>query len=276
MAKSNYQTKQKSYFLHEMTWMDVKQLLANANTVVIIPTGSTEQHGPHLPIGTDSYIGNELTRRASEHLMGKIPFIITPPVVFGTSSHHVHCDFPGTISVNLDTYIRLIVELCSSLIRQGFQKIFLLNSHGGNYDPLKVAVRTIRDEYKVLIALGSYNEIAREEITRIRESGPGGAAHAGELETSCMLVIKPEFVYPDRFKRQIPKWRSKYVLVDSQGGGTIDSAQHFSEFTPTGMVGDATLASKEKGERLLEEIAKALSQAILDFSTWEIGKMTEE
>jgi creatinine amidohydrolase len=276
MAKSDYQIKQKSYFLREMTWMEVKQLLSKPNTVVIMPTGSTEQHGPHLPIGTDSYIGNELTRRVSKHLRKKIPFIVTPPVFFGASSHHIDCNFPGTMSVNLDTYIRLIVDLCSSLIRQGLQKIFLLNSHGGNHDPLKVAVRTIRDEYKVLIALGSYYEIAGEQITRLRESGPGGAAHAGELETSCMLVIKPELVYQDRFKRQIPKWKSEYLLVDLQRGGSINLAQHFSEFTPTGMVGDATLASKEKGERFLEEIAKALSQAILDFSSWEVGKMTEE
>lgn len=275
MTENHVQDQQKSYVLHELTSKDLKELMG-VNPVMIFQTGATEQHGPHLPIGTDSYIGEELIKRIAKHLKGKIPFLIAPPLQFGASSHHINKNFPGTMSVQLDTYIQLIVELCDSLIRQGFKKIFILNSHGGNHDPLKVAIRTIRDQTaEALVALGSYYDVAGECITMIRESGSGGAAHAGELETSCMLVIKPETVFPERFIRQVPKWKSKYLLVDMQKGGKINLAQHFYEFTPTGMVGDATLASNEKGEQFLKEITKMLCEAIIDFSKWERGQLTE-
>jgi len=273
-VNENYQqTNQRKVFLHEMSWIEIKETI-HRNTVAIIPTGSTEQHGPHLPIGTDSYIGYELCKRLEKSLIGKISFVITPPVLFGASSHHI--DFPGTLSVNINTYVALIQDLCNCLVDHGFKKILLLNSHGGNIAPLNIAIRNMRDQHKILIAAVTYYTLASKEIARIRKSEPGGMAHAGEFETSCMLVIKPRLVNKNLFKKNIPKWRTNYILLDLQGGGKVNLAQHLCDFTPTGVIGDPTLASEEKGRRFLQAVTDTLSEFIIEFSTWELGMMNEE
>ena len=264
---------QEKFFLHEMSWIEIKEI-ANEKTVVILPTSSIEQHGPHLPIGTDSYIGYELCKRLGKSLVGKIPFVIAPPMVFGASSHHI--DFPGTMSVTTNTYLALIQDLCHCLIGHGFKKIILLNSHGGNTAPLEMVIRNIRDQHKVVIAAVTYWVVATKEITRIRESKIGGIAHAGELETSCMLVIKPHLVNKRLLKRKIPKWRTNYVMLDFQDMGKVNLAQHLCDFTSTGVIGDPTLASEEKGKQFIETITDSLSKFVIEFSTWELGMMTEE
>ncbi|MBE0477989.1 creatininase family protein [Candidatus Aerophobetes bacterium] len=261
---------QDKVFLHKMSWVEVKQV-ARENTVAIIPTGSIEQHGPHLPLATDSYIGYELCKRLEQKLAGKLPFIITPPAVFGASSHHL--DFPGTLSLNINTYIALMQDLCNCLVHHGFKRILLLNSHGGNIAPLNVVIRNIRDQHRIIIATATYWVVASEEIARIRESGPGGIAHAGELETSCMLIIKPELVKEDLFENKVPTWKTDYILLDLQGEGKVSLAQHLSDFTPTGVIGNPLLASRKKGQKFLEAATNSLADFIVEFATWKLGAM---
>jgi len=255
-----------------MSWIEV-QALVHTKTVVILPTGSIEQHGPHLPTGTDSYIGYELCKYLGQSLMGKIPFVIAPPVVYGESSGSV--DFPGTLSVTSHTYIELISNLCNHLIHHGFRKILLLNSHGGNIPSLHLVVRRIRNQHKVLIAAVTYWIMASEEIGRIRESELGGIAHAGEFETSCMLAIKPHLVNRSLFERKVPRWRSNYILMDFETRDKVDFGIRTDDFSTTGVIGDPTLATKEKGKEFLKAATDALCEFIIEFGTWEVGRMTE-
>ena len=272
MNRASHKKAAQKVFLHEMSWLEVKALI-DRKPVVIIPTGSIEQHGPHLPIGTDSYIGWELCKRVAENLSGKVPFVLAPPVVFGASSHHL--DFPGTLSINTATYVEVIVDICESFVHHGFAKILLLNSHGGNISPLDIAIRTIRDRHQVLIAAATYWVVARDQIASTRDSDVGGIAHAGELETSCILAIYPHLVKKDLIEKKTAHWRTKYIVLDFQDAGRVNLAQHMRDFTTTGVSGDPTVASKEKGERFFAEIAGALSQLIREFSTWDLGMMSE-
>src|SRR5215472_17224219 len=130
--------------LHDLTWEDA-QRLARPGTVTVIPTGSTEQHGKHLPVEVDSRLVSEVAARSAEIAGEQIDVVLAPLVAYGASHHHI--EFAGTMSLSLPTYIQVLNELAESLIVNRFSHILFLNGHGGNTDPIHIAVRMVRDKY---------------------------------------------------------------------------------------------------------------------------------
>src|SRR5689334_19800373 len=112
-----------------------------AETLLVWPVGALEQHGPHLPVGTDDYQVEALTRAAAKQAGEKIPVLVAPTLPFGSSQHHV--PFGGTMSIGTETYYRLLCELAESLIRGGYRKIFIVNGHGGNHELVQLASRDL-------------------------------------------------------------------------------------------------------------------------------------
>ena len=172
----------------ELSWPEIEEY-REKGSVVVVPCGSMEQHGRQLPVNTDSAIVFEIAKRAA----GKVPgTLVAPLVCIGLSPHHL--DFPGTISLSLETYTAVIGDVCRSIARHGFRKIALVNGHGGNQAILQAVALSLRHELPVGLLVLSYWNLIAQEAAAIRESELGGIAHSCEMETSIQLHLHPEQV----------------------------------------------------------------------------------
>ncbi len=170
-------------------------------SLVVLPIGATEQHGPHLATGMDYFTVEWIARQAAQVASAHIPIVVAPALPFGSSHHHFV--FGGTLSLKTETYYRVLYELVESLVRDGFTRIFLLNGHGGNAEVMQLAVRDIVLEHPVRAAAGSYWNIARDALVEAEaHRGRRLPGHAGDFESSLMLALRPELVAAERPHRE--------------------------------------------------------------------------
>ena len=252
--------------LQDLTWPQVKALPWN-DLIVVFPTGSFEQHGPHLPLTTDTDISDAIAKRLEATMPQKI--LLLPTLWPGMSTHHMH--FPGTLDVPQMTYIQLIRSLCESIVSMGGQKIFILNAHGGNDVPLRAALRELKTSTKgtpgVRFVYASYWTLAAKTIREVRESEFGGVNHACEMETSIMLHLCPQRVKMDLAKRDGPTYSDIYRKADMQYGRPVYFVNEFHEVSPSGVVGHPELATAEKGKRFLDGIVNEVADFVEAFET---------
>jgi len=230
--------------LSEMSWVETKQALERGVNTVVFAVGSNEQHGLHLPICTDSLIGEALVYKVAKKL-GKS--LQAPTINVGCSEHHMA--FPGIISLKPETLKGLIRDYCVSLAKHGFKNIVILPSHGGNFDAVHQVVKELRQSLRDvnIIAyadlrdlLGLLVQFSAKHGIPASESG----AHAGESETSMVLAIRKDLVNMERAKEGfVGRFEDKIDLVLSQG---------IKALTKIGVVGDPRKADAEKGEEYLE------------------------
>ena len=250
--------------LEHLTWPEVKQLKP-ATKIVVLPLGSFEQHGPHLPLTTDTDLVTAVARGVERARPKKV--LCLPTLWPGHSTHHLF--FPGTLSVSQLPYIQLVIELCRSIAGMGAKKVFLLNGHGGNDVPLRAALRELKTEFpKVKFVFASYWSIAAARIKAVRESGPGGLGHACEMETSLMLHLHPERVKLKRARRDGPKHTDPYRRADMLYGRPVYFVNEFHEVTKTGTVGHPELATAEKGKKFFDGIVEEVTTFVDHFAKW--------
>jgi creatinine amidohydrolase len=250
--------------LENLSWPEVKKLKV-ATKIVVLPLGSFEQHGPHLPLTTDTDIVTAVARALERERPKKI--LCLPTLWPGHSTHHLA--FPGTLSVSQMPYIQLALELCRSIVRMGARKVFLLNGHGGNDVPLRAALRELKTEFPtVRFVFASYWSIAAKSITSVRESGPGGLGHACEMETSLMLHLHPERVKMRLARRDGPRHTDAYRRSDMLYGRPVYFVNEFHEVSRSGTIGRPELASAKKGRRFLEGIAREVTDFVDHFEQW--------
>lgn len=246
-----------------LKWRD---LAATASSVYLVPLGSLEQHGPHLPLGTDSCIVGEIARRVEEQCSSDV--VLLPPLWLGHSPHHRHF---GCASVDMRPYMDMIVGLCRSLVSSGARRILLLNGHGGNDSPVKAALRELKDETApdVYVAFASYWNLAAERFRSIRESPRGGMGHACEMETSIMMVLQPECVDTRAIAPGGMQSESKWLQHDMLAGQPYFLVNDFREVTASGVFGMPQYANAEKGALFLGAAVDAVIEFIFDFRHWE-------
>ncbi len=253
--------------LAELTWEEIRAAAAR-DPVVVLPTGSMEQHGPHLPIKVDTVLVSAVTAEAVRRASSRIGVLLGPTVWMGLSTHHA-AFFSMTLS--FETYVQVITELLESLIGAGFRRLLVINGHGGNIDPLNLVVTKVRDRHKVLVATVNYFSAASEELDRIRESGMGGMGHACEFETSCIMHLDPTAVRTDRIRAEYPPGIPGWFEIDmTKPGGPVKLGTRFEDITRHGVVGDPTLASSEKGRRFFEAVVGRLEELMVSYATWSI------
>jgi len=246
-------------------WADLKaaELRARAaeGAIVVVPVAATEQHGPHLPVVTDSLLCSTVARRGAERAVAAqaSPVLVTPTVWSGLSEHHM--PFGGTLSLDFPAFSALIGGICRSLQRHGCGRILLLNGHGGNEAALRVIVEQLSPAFEGVVACANYWHLAALEFAEILERQPG-VQHACEAETSMVLALRPELVDPSRFAE------AKFAEGKSPGGAAY-RWRSFSARTASGVIGDPTAASAEKGERLLEAAAVALAELLQNEAFWQ-------
>jgi len=241
--------------------MTRKQLRAvAAETTVVLPLGATEQHGPHLPTGTDLFTVDRLARVAAERASSEIAIAVAPALPFGSSDHHLI--FGATLSLRTETYYRVLTDLLRSLVTDGFRRIFLLNGHGGNHELAELAARDIALELPARIAAASYWTIAWDALVAVQAHlGCRLPGHAGIFETSMMLSLRPELVAPDRPHRDYTDDtdpRNFHAPYRHERHGSWKEIDGYSD-SPDG-------GSAERGHRYFEAIVGAIARAFVEFA----------
>lgn len=250
--------------LENLTWPEVKKIKPG-NLVILFPLGSFEQHGPHLPLTTDTDIVTAVARRLEQQRPRKI--LCLPTLWPGHSTHHLF--FPGTLSVHQMPYIQMVIELCQSIVRMGGKKVFLINGHGGNDMPLRTALRELKSQFpKVKFVFASYWSLSAKTIKAVRESGPGGLGHACELETSIMLHLHPDRVKAHLAKSDGPTHTDPYRRADMQYARPVFFVNEFEEVTENGTIGRPELATADKGKRFLDGIVAEVLEFVDAFAKW--------
>ncbi len=209
--------------------------LAKAKAVVIIPVGSTEQHGMHLPVNVDMNCCYSIAKRAAQSI-DEFPVLVLPPVWTGYSPHHMA--YPGSITLKYHTFVEVITQVVASVHAHGFKKVIILNGHGGNSGILNSLRNKLAFEDGTPAATYTYWEIpsVAEEMNILSQTDEGSIGHAGEMETSLQLYLQPE-------------------LVDR--GSAVGEA--------SGCKGDPTSGSREKGERIVKAAVDAFVKIIRDY-----------
>jgi creatinine amidohydrolase len=243
--------------LHEFTRTELGSLAPNA--LLVLPTGAIEQHGPHLPVGTDYFAVEHVARTAAVEAAAQIPVLVAPTMPFGSSHHHL--PFGATMSLATETYYRAISDLAESLIVSGFRRIFIVNGHGGNDELIQLVARDLALKHPAHLAAASYWTTAWDALVAADAHGPGHLpGHAGAFETSLIMALRPELVQEPRPRRP-----------DAPGGTSRDNYQPFrpelhgwwqrmNGFTDSPDRGDA-----DRGKRYLAVASHALAQALLEF-----------
>jgi creatinine amidohydrolase len=255
--------------LGEKTWKEASGL---TDKIVIVPTGSQEQHGHHLPLLTDTMIGAEIVRRAEEQLGDEALFL--SPLWLGCSPHHL--EFPGTVSVSSDTYIRMIEDIAESLIRGGFRRILFINSHAGNVTPISAAISNVnlRNSVKIpdlWLVSSSWFSLAAKAISSLEGFKQIRISHACEWETSQIMATHPQLVKDERPTARFtlfPDEASNFFSADYSGGSRVEVARRIDQNSPTGAFGWPELATVEKGEQLFTVAANELVAFVREFATW--------
>ena len=230
-----------------------------AGTVVVVPVGSTEQHGPHLPVEVDTRLVTEIAERAAAIVRASRPVLVLPTLWVSLAEHHM--DFAGTLTLDFDAFRSVLRCLVRSLARQGFRRVLILNGHGGNMAALPLVVDELARQLDLPLACTTYWLAAADAFGQILEGQPN-LRHACEAETSMMLALAPELVDVGQARTvQAPA----EGLHDASG---IYRSRRIAEWSRSGVVGTPALASADKGVRLLDAAASALASRILDDATW--------
>lgn len=242
----------KKYLLEEMTWEEAKEKFKEID-IAILPVGSLEQHGPHLPLSTDAFDVYWLAKEVCKKVREPKP-IVLPPINYGISQHHR--EFVA-ISLSPETLINVVYDIGCSLAYYGIKKLLILNGHGGNIAALKVAAQKLTFEKDLLVFIDT-GEIAHKEHKRIVKTK--NDVHSGEYETSTSLYNREELVKKDKFVKGEPKFISKHLAFSSDE--PIPWVFFTHKLSETGVLGDATKATKEKGEKLWQIHINKLSKFI--------------
>ncbi len=241
--------------LEEMT-RDEAQDAFQQGAMVVLPTGSMEQHGPHLPLIVDTAVVTHVARAAAEQAAGQVPVLVAPTVHYGVSHHHL--PFAGTMSLTSRLYIESVKELVRCLRHHGVRQVVLLNGHGGNQNPNGVIAHDLVNEEGLEMAIGqaSYWTIASQALidAGARDVAPGFPGHAGGFETSLMLALRPDLVDLDRRRAPLTALTSTVHAVEhgafARAGGTSD---------------DAAGADAAAGQRLLTATITAVASYLVEF-----------
>jgi creatinine amidohydrolase len=255
----------------EMTWQEIAG--ATARWIAVLPLAAVEQHGPHLPLGVDSFIADAYLKRARDILPADLPVTFLPIQRIGISTEHLA--YAGTLSLSAATAIAAWTELGESLARAGLRKLVLVTSHGGNVAAMELVARDLRARFNMLATTVGWHRFGYPEKVFSGEEKKHGI-HAGDIETSLMLAAMPGTVHMDKAARATPetikmaqefKWLGAY-----RPAGFAWMTQ---DLNPSGAVGDATLAKADKGEAALSQGAQAFVELLREIDRFDLARLRE-
>ena len=251
----------------ELTWPEMREAIAR-QPVVLLPFGTVEDHGPHLPLNTDNIIVEALCLEAARRAPGEL--LILPLVPYGLNEHHM--DFPGTIAIDMQTLLNYVSEAAHSVARHGFRHVLIVNGHGSNEPIADLAARRVVLDTGIICGAMSPNAaidptLAEPALSQMRRSGPGGVAHAGEYETAMMLHLRPDLVQMDKAVREMGQLKLEYFNWDHDEPSVLSWQDWWSRMSESGVCGDPTVATAEFGRALFETTVDNLVRFCREFRT---------
>ena len=249
-----------SRFLPYLSWTEIAALPDRENTVIVLPTGATEQHGPHLPCAVDTIISAGVVGHALQRLAPTVPAYAMAPITYGKSEEHLH--FPGTITLSGETLLATMNEVAESVYRAGFRKLLIVNGHGGQPQIMEIMAREMRLRHGDYIVVPQHTWRLPHVAGRyMADREKKLAMHAGHAETAIMLALAPDTVHMERAVTNYPpEFPSKLLSPD----GRPACAWTARDFGPSGIIGDPLPATREQGEAILDSLAASWAQAITE------------
>jgi creatinine amidohydrolase len=258
----------------EMTWQDVADAGSDtARWIAVLPLAAVEQHGPHLPLGVDTFIAETYLARVRQNLPGELPVTFLPVQCIGVSVEHRA--FPGTLTLSAATAIAAWTELGESLARAGVRKLVLITSHGGNVAAMELVARDLRARFGMLAVTVGWHRFGYPNDAFAGEEKRHGI-HGGDIETSLMLAGKPETVRMDKAPKATPAtvaMAEEFIWLGAYRPAGF--AWMTQDLHPTGAVGDATLASAAKGEAALVHGAEAFIELLREIDRFDLKRLRE-
>jgi creatinine amidohydrolase len=242
-----------------------------ADRIAVLPVAAVEQHGPHLPVGVDTYIAEAYLARVRTLLPKDSPAVFLPVQAVGASDEHKA--FRGTLTLSPETALRAFIEIGESVTRAGIRKLVIINSHGGNVALIDLAARQLRVKHNVLAVHTSWGRFGYPDGLFSQAERQHGI-HGGDIETSIMLAAYPQLVRRDRvadFKPATYAMERDFTWLRADhpvGFGWMTQDLHAS-----GALGDASLATAEKGEACLDHGARAFVTLLKDVENFDLGKL---
>ena len=234
--------------------------LAGRDAIVMLPVASMEQHGPHLAVGVDTILCEAICKIAAEAVQAERAVVVAPTLWCGLAEHHMA--FGGTFTFDIPTYRAVLLAFLKGIARHGFGKVFIVNGHGGNVSALAAFLPDLALETGLTIRVTTYFELAQPAMPAILEDQER-VRHACEGETSLMLALAPDGV---RIDKLADAYGPKHSTPRPLGVGQYRS---FQSFSPSGVVGDARRATREKGEKLAIACRDALVAVLRDEEVWQ-------
>ncbi len=245
--------------------------LDGERVIALLPVGAVEQHGPHLPVCVDSCINQGILARALELLPPEVPLAVLPMLPVGKSDEHIA--FPGTLTISAETLIRLWTEIGESVARSGIRKLVIFNSHGGQPQVMEIVARDLRVRQGMMVVTYSWYAAGVPDGLFPPEEVAHGI-HAGAIETSMMLHLRPDLVQMDRaadFTPLMAEMAPDYRRLSPTGPGRL--AWQAQDLHPSGAAGDATDADAERGRALVEHAAQALVQLLIELDRFPLDRL---
>ncbi|WP_114578984.1 creatininase family protein [Saliphagus sp. LR7] len=240
------------------TYDEVNEIATEAGSVAVVPVGAVEQHGKHLPVGTDTLLVSAVAKIGCEQAREGLPVLFTPTIWCGLSD--MHRGFGGGISLSVQTMAAVLEDVGGSVLDCGFDAILFLDGHVGNESVVGNAITSLGREHPDEEVMGiPYAQLARPVVNEVRESDIGGMFHAAEFETSLALELFAELVDEDAAEGELLNTPYDLRPADFFDGGPLSVYLHFEQYSETGAVGDPELASATKGERLFDAITDELA-----------------
>lgn len=245
-----------------------------SSVIAMLPVASVEQHGPHLPVGTDSEIMRGFLAHLTERLPEDLPVLVLPIQAVGASREHLQ--FAGTLTLTPETALRAWIEIGESVVRTGCRKLVITNSHGGNTALLELVARELRVRHAMLVVPASLHRFGYpDNLFDSHERHHG--IHGGDIETSLMLAYRPDLVRPNEINDFVPT--SVEIAQNFQwlrANGPLAFSWMAQDLSATGAMGDATKATVEKGERLADYSVTAFIEFLQDVEAFDLSRLVDD
>jgi len=243
------------YIWGELTSAEAAEILKKVD-IALLPVGSVEQHGPHLPLDSDAFDAGYLARRIAEACSDPRPLVL-PLISYGVSYEHE--EFKGTVSINNDTLASLVYDIGMSVAVNGINKLVIINGHGGNIPAINYAAQKITRDARIFVCVDT-GETSDVDIEKMIETP--NDIHAGEIETSTSLAVRPELVKMEKAVKSVPGFSSRYLEFTSKRG--VAWYMFTKKISESGVIGDPTRASAEKGEKIWQVMIAHLVALVED------------
>jgi creatinine amidohydrolase len=259
-----------SRFWADLSTRDFARLQASPEVdraVAVLPVAATEQHGPHLPVGVDTTLLEAIVAASLPHLPASLPVLFLPTQAVGKSNEHLR--FPGTLTLGAETLIRLWMEIGECVARAGLRKLVLLNAHGGQVGVMDVVARDLRVRHDLIVYGCSWFTLPLppevEQLFTAEEHRFG--IHAGDVETSMMLAVRPHRVDMAQARHFLSSSQQRAAAYPILGNGrSARLGWQMQDYNPMGAAGDATRATAEKGRAVIEAVGVQLARMLEEVS----------